>query len=104
MKKIIEGKLYNTDTAECLHSWDNGYFGGDFKYRSKDLYRTPNGRLFLHHTGGAMTDMKQTAGSNTWSGGEDIEVIDEVTAVRFLETHNGADVIMELFPDYYEEG
>ena len=103
MRKIIKGLLYDTDTAECLYSWNNGYYGTDFKYRSKALFRTTKGNLFLYHSGGAMTDMRQTAGSNSWSGGEDIEPIDEKTAVKFLETHDGADVIMSEFPDHYDE-
>jgi len=32
MKKIINGKLYNTETATCLGSWSNGHDVGDFTY------------------------------------------------------------------------
>ena len=28
-KKIINGRMYNTDTTEVLGSWDNGYPRGD---------------------------------------------------------------------------
>ncbi len=30
MKKIKNGKMYNTETAKKVSSWYNGYTGGDF--------------------------------------------------------------------------
>ena len=103
MRQVINGKLYDTTTAEQIHRWDNGHFSTDFKFRAKTLYRTQKGNLFLHHEGGAMTDMSQPTGSNSYSGGESIEPIDEQTAVRFLESHDGTDVMLEHFPDYVED-
>ena len=32
-KKIINGKMYNTDTTEVLGSWDNGYHPWRFLFR-----------------------------------------------------------------------
>ena len=28
-KKIINGKMYNTDTTQVIGTWDNGYTRGD---------------------------------------------------------------------------
>ena len=39
MKKIINGKKYDTDTASCVGSWDNGYGYSEFGYFSEALYR-----------------------------------------------------------------
>lgn len=103
MRQVIQGKLYDTATAEQVHHWDNGHFSTDFKFREKTLYRTGKGNLFIHHIGGAMTDMAQPAGSNSYSGGESIEPINEQTAVRFLESHNGTDAILKHFPDHVDE-
>lgn len=102
MKKIIDGKLYNTDTATELFAWDNGHNYGDFTFRSKTLYKSPKGTYFLHHVGGPMTDMKKSAGSNSWSGSEDIEVISVNDAKGFLASHDGTDVYLKEFP--IEEG
>ena len=40
MKKIINGKQYNTDTAKYLGDWDNGYPSNDFCYCVERLYLT----------------------------------------------------------------
>lgn len=101
MRQVIEGKIFDTNTAIKLHSWDNGH--SDFKYRSKDLYRTLRGRYFLYHEGGAMTDMAKNCDNNSWTGSEAIEPIDEKTAIRFLETHGGTEVLVREFADRIEE-
>jgi len=46
-----------------------------------------------------MTDMAVAVGSNNYGGSEDIEPITEETAIRFLESHEGDEVLLELFPD-----
>ncbi len=43
MKQIINGKLYDTDTAECIA--DNEFHGG----RGTTLYKTKKGAFFAHH-------------------------------------------------------
>ena len=30
MKKVIDGKVYNTETAEHIGNWSNGYYCNDF--------------------------------------------------------------------------
>ena len=32
MKKIINGKMYNTETAKEIGSWNNGRYRSDFYY------------------------------------------------------------------------
>lgn len=39
MKKIIEGKTYNTETALLLGDWQN-LWKGDYHYCREELYRT----------------------------------------------------------------
>lgn len=104
MRQVIDGKAYNTDTATRLHEWDNGREYRDFRFRSKTLYRTPKGAYFLVHEGGAMTDMAKQVESNSWSGSSSIEVISLHDTLRFLESHDGSDVILREFADQVEEG
>lgn len=47
MKKVIDGKLYNTATAEHLASYYNHKSASDFDLRDEDLYRTKKGTYFL---------------------------------------------------------
>jgi hypothetical protein len=103
MKKVINKKMYNTETAECVFDWSNGRFTNDFRYRAKTLYRTKKGNWFIHHDGGAMTDMVKSCGSNSFSGSEDIEVVSEKDAFAFLISHNGAEEAEKYFPEMIEE-
>ena len=102
MKQIIENKVFNTETATLLHLWSNGHFTNDFRWRSKILYRTPKGALFILHEGGAMTDLARSSG-NSVTGGEDIEPVSVRDAVAFLASHDGADVILRHFAEHVEE-
>ena len=48
MKKIIKGKVYDTDTAkECVRVIYNPY-GNDFDYHIDYLYQKKTGEFFLH--------------------------------------------------------
>lgn len=52
MKKVIEGALYNTDTAKELGCVEPaGYNSSDFDYFCETLYRTKSGKYFLHGEG-----------------------------------------------------
>jgi len=103
MKQIIDGKMYNTDTAEPIHYWDNGCGRSDFKFRSKRLYKTKKGSLFIEHDGGAMTDMAVSAGSNSVTGSSKIEPVTEKDAFNFLCSHGGTEKAEKLFPNMIEE-
>lgn len=103
MRQVINGKVYDTETAQRLHSWENGHSANDFKYRSKDLYRSRKGAYFLLHEGGPLTDMAKSVGDNGWGGSTAIEPIDRATAMRFLESHGGSEVLVREFADALEE-
>ena len=47
MKRIIQGKIYNTLTAELIVRGNNGLSGGDCYYKTEELYRTPRGNYFI---------------------------------------------------------
>lgn len=75
MKQIIEGKLYNTETAEEVASdryWDGHNY--DRRGRNQYLYRTKKGNFFILHT-------------TRWSGECDrIQAISESEAMELYET------------------
>jgi hypothetical protein len=37
MKKVVDGKLYDSETAEKIHSWSNGLDSGDFSWCRETL-------------------------------------------------------------------
>ena len=47
MKKIIDGKLYDTETAECLGFYQH-FDGNTFHYLREALYRTKKGTYFIY--------------------------------------------------------
>ena len=47
MKKIIEGKVYDTETADCAAEWSSPHTRSDFHYCEEGLYRTKKGTWFL---------------------------------------------------------
>ena len=63
MKKIIDGKTYNTETAEEIGSYDNGLGARDFRHCKESLYKTKRGpgslqgKVGLCRTGANQTEM-----------------------------------------------
>jgi hypothetical protein len=103
MKKVIDGKIYNTETAELLHNWDNGHYGNDFRSCEESLYKTKKGAYFLHGEGGPMSKYAKSCGNNSVCGGASITPITEKEVLAWLEEHDGSDVLESLFPDQIEE-
>ena len=90
MKRIIEGKCYDTATATEVASSYYSY-KGDFDWVEETLYRTKSGRYFMHGMGGAHTRWCWYD-ENIWRGdGEGIVALTPAEAVEWLEA-NGKDV------------
>lgn len=73
MKKRINGKIYDTDTADRIASWDNGRNGTDFDYVWKVLYQKRDGEFFLYAEGGPRTIYSKLVRDGWVSGAEVIE-------------------------------
>lgn len=104
MKKIINGKLYNTETAKCLGEWNNGERYGEFTYCEESLYKTKSGAYFIHGWGGPLSKYAKSDGNNSWSGGSHIEPVSYSAARDWAEEHLDADEYMELFGEVEEAG
>lgn len=97
MKKIIEGRLYNTDTAKELGVWSNIADVRNFHWYCERLYQKRTGEYFLHGEGGPMTQYAVTLGQNSWSGGEKIIPLTPEAARQWAEEHLDADRYAEIF-------
>lgn len=53
MRKIINGKAYDTDTAVIVGEWDNGAGYSDFGWYREELYRKRTGEYFVWGEGHA---------------------------------------------------
>jgi len=97
MKQVISGKLYNTETAELVHKWENGEFINDFRYYKESLYKTKKGAYFISGKGGAMSKYRRSCGNNNMCGGSDIRVVSKDEAIEWLETHEGTEALEQHF-------
>ncbi len=102
MKSVIGGKLYDTETAEEISSDSSGHTRDDFHYEEESLYRTKKGNWFLLYRGGAMSRYGQSFG-NECHGSSGIKVLTEDEVFEWLQEHDRADIILELFMSRVEE-
>lgn len=95
MKRIINGKMYNTDTAENLGEWWNGESGITFVLIT--LYRKKTGEYFLHCDGGAMTDFRKYLGNGNFGGGQQIKPLSEAEAREWAVEYLSANEYEQIF-------
>ena len=91
MRKVIKGKLYDTDTATEVTDYSHGYVS-DFNHFSETLYRKRTGEYFLYGEGGAMSKYAESCGQNQWMGGERIMPMSYEDAKLWTEEHADAEV------------
>lgn len=96
MKKIINGRLYDTDTAKEL-GVDCYSNIRDFHYWSERLYQKRTGEFFMHGEGGPLSHYAVSTGDNTWSGGEKIIPLTAAKAREWAEEHLDADAYEAVF-------
>ncbi len=99
MKKIIDKKLYDTDTADKIAEWDNGHGTTDGHYVSEDLYRTKKGSWFLYVEGGGLSRYAKRCGQNETCEGKGIELLNDDEALEWLSGHGFADEAEKYFAD-----
>lgn len=103
MKAIIDGKVYNTETAECIGTHWNGCSTSDFDYLSEGLYVTKKGAYFVSGEGGARSKYAVSYGSNSVGGGERIVPLTKEEAFEWAQEHLAPEDIEEHFGDLIEE-
>ena len=102
MIKIVDRKRYNTETAEHIANWCNGYNRGDFHFCEEDLYRTKKGVYFIFGEGGALSEYSKSCGNGS-CGSVDIHVITEDAAFGWLEKTGNVKAIESEFSDRIED-
>ena len=102
MRQVINRVIYDTSKATVIAKWGNDYGKSDFKHQWEALYRTGNGRWFLHGEGGALSSYAQPVG-DAHVGGERIFDMSDEQAMYWLERHNFVEMMIKHFPDMLEE-
>lgn len=95
MKKVIKGKLYDTDKAAEVAEWSEGS-PSDFRYIEETLYRKRTGEYFLYGYGGPMTRYCEQVG-DAYGYGAAIVPVSYDEARTWGEEHMDADAWQEEF-------
>lgn len=103
MKKIINGKVYNTDTAKEMACWSNSGDWRDFSHYRETLYQKKTGEYFLHGEGGPMTKYAKSCGQNQWSGGCQIIPLAWESAREWAEEHLSSGEYERIFGEIQED-
>ena len=102
MKKIINGKKYDTETAKLVGSWSNNRSYRDFNYCEEHLYKKRTGEFFLYGKGGPMSKYSVSCGQNSWSGGNKIIPMTDDKAKAWAKMHLDADEYEDIFGEVEE--
>lgn len=99
MKKIINGKMYNTETAAAIGRYENGYDCTNYHWYSETLYQKQTGEFFLLGKGGPLSKYQVVVSpdGNSCSGGSRIDSLTTDEAKQWGEAHLNADRYIEIF-------
>jgi hypothetical protein len=103
MKKIINGKVYDTEKAKQVASYSNAGSWRDFQHYEETLYLKRTGEYFLFGEGGPMTRYARSEGQNSWTGGERIEPLTYAAAKEWAEEHLTASEYESIFGEVEED-
>ena len=102
MRKIINWKKYDTETAEQLASYWNELSTRDFRHMTERLFRKKTGEYFLYGEGGPLSKYATRCGGSGFTGGEDIVPLSEQEAKELAEKHLGCDEYEAIFGEVEE--
>ena len=102
MKKIIKGKVYDTDKATEIGSWESGR-PGDLDPFGEVLYQKRTGEFFIHGKGGPQTKYAVSAGQGNWNGSEQIIPLTWENAREWAESHLTAESYESAFGEVVED-
>ncbi len=101
MKKIVNGRVYDTETATLIGEWWNNESG--LRRIDEVLYRKKTGEYFLHGFGGAATQYAAAISQNSWQSGERIMPQSYGEAQAWAEEHLAADCYAAEFGPVSED-
>ena len=103
MKKVINGKPYDTQIAEKLAEYSYGQGPRDFTHFTEKLYRKRTGEYFLYGEGGPMSKYSVETAQNSWSGSERITPLSISAAQEWAEKVCDGDEYEKIFGAVEEE-
>lgn len=103
MKKIINGKVYDTDTARSVGMCENGRSVNDFEWCAEFLYQKRTGEFFLNGIGNCNSKYAESTGNNSWTSGWKIIPLTYEAAREWAEEHLTADDYEAIFGAVVED-
>ena len=103
MKKIIKGKVYDTDTATFLAEYDSGHSVTDFQHYTEELYQKKTGEFFIYGEGGPASRYSQACPTGGWDGGRKIVPLTYEQAREWGEKNLDADEYEDIFGEVAED-
>lgn len=97
MRKIINGKMYDTETAKLIDSFSNDLHYLDFGWMAENLYQKRTGEFFLYGQGGGLTKYAHHFENGCMCDGEKIIPISEAEAKEWVEQNCDVDTYIEVF-------
>ena len=103
MKKVIKGKIYDTEKAKLIGTYDTPNLGkSDFHYFEAGLYVTPKGNYFVAGEGHALSPFaSHNAGSSSW--GWDVIPKTRQEALEWAEWYLDEEKVLSEFGDMLDE-
>lgn len=102
MKKIINGKRYDTDTAKEVGYAEAKCLPSDLDWWQETLYRKNTGEFFLYGEGNARTRYAKESGVNNWRAGCRIMPLSVDEAKEWAENQLTADEYEKIFGEIAE--
>ena len=97
MKKYINNRLYDTDTAFEIDTYENRYYDFDCRYIKETLYQKRNGEWFLLAQGGSWTKYRQPRKRGGFSGSTVIVPLSIDKAKEWVKEHLSPEVYILTF-------
>lgn len=102
MRKIIKGKMYDTDTAKAVGEHEESY-PSEFDYVCETLYRKKTGEYFIHGEGNAASRYAKSCGQSNWGPGQRIMPITYERARQWAEDNLEAEDYEAEFGEVAED-
>ena len=103
MKKVIKGKLYDTEKAEELASAENSERPSDINYVQETLYKKRTGEFFILGYGGSNTRYAKHE-DERWTAGQLIQPLSYEQAQAWAEKNLSGDEYESIFGEVEEDG
>ena len=102
MKKIINGRKYDTDTAKVCGFMSKGYDTRDYSCYEETLYQKKNGEFFLYGEGGPSSKYASALDAHNYIGSCRIIPLSEFDAKRWAEEWLTVEDYEEIFGEVEE--